>query len=69
MSYYSYRLRVRENEDNHIIKCRRLFHQYAVYMSVKIQAEQLTLIRLNQTKLRSEEYIHLRAVGCLMHIS
>lgn len=29
MNYYSYRLMVRENEDNHILKCRRLFHQYA----------------------------------------
>ncbi|KAB0790841.1 hypothetical protein PPYR_15004, partial [Photinus pyralis] len=30
MNYYSYRLMVREGEDNHILKCRRLFHQYAV---------------------------------------
>lgn len=51
---------VRENEDNHILKCRRLFHQYAVDMYVKVETERLTFIRLNQAKLRSEEYIHLR---------
>ncbi|GFT40768.1 ATP-dependent DNA helicase [Nephila pilipes] len=32
MNYYSYRLMVRENEDNHILKCRQLFHQYIVDM-------------------------------------
>lgn len=60
MNYYSYRLMIRENEDNHILKCRRLYHKYIVDMYVKIETERLTFIRLNQTKLRSEEYIHLR---------
>ncbi|XP_053968313.1 uncharacterized protein LOC128869734 [Anastrepha ludens] len=60
MNYYSYRLMVRENEDNHILKCRRLFHQYSVDMYVKVETERLIFIRLNQAKLRSEEYIHLR---------
>ncbi|CAF4946666.1 unnamed protein product [Pieris macdunnoughi] len=30
MNYYSYRLMIRENEDNHILKCRRLYHKYVV---------------------------------------
>ncbi|XP_076256127.1 uncharacterized protein LOC143193698 [Rhynchophorus ferrugineus] len=60
MNYYSYRLMIRENEDNHILKCRRLYHKYVVDMYVKIETDRLTFIRLNQTKLRSEEYIHLR---------
>lgn len=60
MNYYSYRLMVRQNEDNHILKCRRLFHQYAVDMYVKVETERLTFIRLKQAKLRSEEYIHLQ---------
>uniref|UniRef100_A0A8D8QFU6 Helitron helicase-like domain-containing protein n=1 Tax=Cacopsylla melanoneura TaxID=428564 RepID=A0A8D8QFU6_9HEMI len=65
MNYYSYRLMVRQNEENHILKCRRLFHQYAVDMYVKIETERLTYIRLNQTQLRSEQYIHLRdALNC-----
>ena len=42
------------------MKCRRLYHKYVVDMYVKIETERLTFIRLNQTKLRSEEYIHLR---------
>ncbi|XP_076254318.1 uncharacterized protein LOC143192709 [Rhynchophorus ferrugineus] len=60
MNYYSYRLMIRENADNRILKCRRLYHKYVVDMYVKIETERLTFIRLNQTKLRSEEYIHLR---------
>ena len=60
MNYYSYRLRIRENTENHILKCRQLFHQYIVDMYAKIESERLLYIRLNQTMLRSEEYIHLR---------
>ncbi|GFT01986.1 helitron_like_N domain-containing protein [Trichonephila clavipes] len=60
MNYYSYRLMVRENEENHILKCRQLFQQYIVYMYAKIETERLIFIRLNQTKLRSEEYVHLQ---------
>lgn len=52
---------IRENTDNHILRCRQLFHQYIVdNMFAKIESEQLLYIRLNRTKLRSEEYIHLR---------
>jgi len=39
MNYYSYRLMGQENEDNHILKCRRLFHQYAVNTNVKVETE------------------------------
>lgn len=60
MNYYSYRLMVRENEENHLLKYRQLFHQYIVDMYAKIETERLLYIRLNQKKLRSEEYIHLR---------
>ena len=60
MNYYSYRLMIRENNENHILKCRELFHQYIVDMYAKIETERLLYIRLNQTKLRSEDYIHLR---------
>ncbi|GFX07914.1 helitron_like_N domain-containing protein [Trichonephila clavipes] len=60
MNYYAYRMMIRENSDNHILKCRQLFHQYIVDMYAKIESERLLFIRLNQIKLRSEEYIHLR---------
>ncbi|GFV15904.1 ATP-dependent DNA helicase [Trichonephila clavipes] len=60
MNYYSYRLMIRQNAENHILKCRQLFHQYIVDMYAKIETEQLLNIRLNQTELRSEQYIHLQ---------
>lgn len=60
MNYYAYRLMVRENEENHILKCGKLFHQYVVDMYAKIETERLNFIRFNQKQLRSEEYIHLR---------
>ncbi|GFW40605.1 helitron_like_N domain-containing protein [Trichonephila clavipes] len=60
MNYYSYRLMIRQNAENHILKCRQLFHQYIVDMYAKIETERLLYIRLNQTELRSEQYIHLR---------
>lgn len=60
MNFYSYRLMIRENVDNHILKCRQLFHQYIVDMYAKIETERLLYIRLNQAQLRSEDYIHLR---------
>lgn len=58
--FYAYRLMSREGEDNHILKCRQLFHQYIVDMYAKIESERLLYIRLNQSKLRSEQYIHLQ---------
>lgn len=60
MNFYAYRLMIRCNEDNHILKCKRLFHQFVVDMYAKIETERLIYIRLNQQKMRTEEYIHLR---------
>ena len=51
---------IRHNEENYILKCRKLFHQYIVDMYAKIESERLLFICLNQTKPRSERYIHLR---------
>ena len=36
--YHSYRLMIRHNEDNYILKCRQLFHQYIVDMCTKIES-------------------------------
>ncbi|GFY19501.1 helitron_like_N domain-containing protein [Trichonephila clavipes] len=52
MNYYSYRLMIRQNAENHILKCRQLFHQYIVDMYTKIETERLLYIRLNQTELQ-----------------
>ncbi|GFW73040.1 helitron_like_N domain-containing protein [Trichonephila clavipes] len=60
MNYYVYRMMIRENADNHILKCRQLFHQYIVDMYAKLESERLLYIRLNQVKLCSGEYIYLR---------
>ncbi|CAD7078183.1 unnamed protein product [Hermetia illucens] len=64
MNYYAYRLMIRQNADNYLLRFSRLFQQYCVDMYVKIETERLNFIGLNQTKLRSEEYMHLRdAIG------
>lgn len=60
MNYYAYRLMIRNNEDNHILRFRRLFHQYVVDMYAKTETERLNFIRFNQAKLRADDYIHLR---------
>lgn len=60
MDYYAYRLQIRVNECNHLHYCRSLFNQYIVDMYVKVESERLLFIRLNQTKLRVENYIHLQ---------
>ncbi|CAB3242530.1 unnamed protein product [Arctia plantaginis] len=62
MNYYAYRMMIRTHEENVILKCRRLFQQFAVDMYVKVETERLAFIRFNQAKLRSEDYIHLRAI-------
>lgn len=51
---------LRENESKHIFKCRQLFSQYLVDIAAKIESERLLYIRLNQCKLRSEEYALLK---------
>ena len=64
MNYYAHRLMIRQNADNYLLRFCRLFQQYCVDMYVKIETDRLNFIRLNQAKLRSEEYIHLRdAIG------
>ncbi|GBL81971.1 hypothetical protein AVEN_50553-1 [Araneus ventricosus] len=59
MSFYACRLMVRSTE-NRLLNYRQLLHQYLVDMYAKIEAERLLFIRLNQKKLRIDEYIHLK---------
>ncbi|CAE1156902.1 unnamed protein product [Acanthosepion pharaonis] len=40
--------------------CRQLFLQFAVDMAAKMESEKLGFIKLNQSKLRTDSYIHLR---------
>jgi len=60
MDFYAYRIMTRVGEDNHLLRCRQLFHQFIVHMYAKIESERLLYIRINQQKLRSERYTHLR---------
>lgn len=58
--YYAYRFMIRHNQTNHILECRDLFSKFAVDMYAKIETERRLFIRLNQNKLRAEDYIHLK---------
>jgi hypothetical protein len=58
--FYAYRIMVRDKDSNHILQCQQLFHQYVVDMYAKIEGERLRYIRMNQQKLRADQYIHLR---------
>lgn len=60
MDFYAYRLMIRPNNENYILRYRDLFHQFVVDMYAKIESERLLYIRLNQSKLRADNYIHLR---------
>lgn len=60
MNYYTYRLMIRNDKSNHILRCRQLFHQYIVDMFAEIEHEPLLYLRLNQSELRAENYTHLR---------
>ncbi|XP_073826793.1 uncharacterized protein [Musca autumnalis] len=60
MNFYAHRIMIRQNATNHILNCRELFHQYIVDMYAKIEAERLLYIRHHQSKLRADDYIHLR---------
>ncbi|CAI6361884.1 unnamed protein product [Macrosiphum euphorbiae] len=55
-----YRLMVRHHIYNHLHHYRKLIHKYWVDMYAKIESERLLFIRNNQSKLRAEDYIHLR---------
>ena len=60
LQFYSYRLMVRHEGSNHLLYFRQLFSQFIVDMYAKIETERLLFIRQNQTKLRVENYIHLK---------
>lgn len=60
MNFYAFRLMVRAKHSLHIFKCGQLLSQYMVDIAAKMESERLLYIRLNQKKLRTEEYIHLR---------
>ncbi|XP_067940438.1 uncharacterized protein [Watersipora subatra] len=60
MDFYASRLMVCDGSFNYIHRCRKLFLQFAVDMYAKIETERLGFIRHHQTRLRADDYIHLR---------
>ncbi|CAE1284873.1 unnamed protein product [Acanthosepion pharaonis] len=59
-AFYAYLLMVHEGAFNHLHRSRTRFHQFIVDMPAKMETERLCYIRLNQTRLRCDFYIHLR---------
>ena len=51
---------IRANNDNYLLKFRQLLNQFVVDMYAKIESERLLYIKLQQQRLRSEEYVHLQ---------
>jgi hypothetical protein len=64
VDFYAYRIMTHVGEVNHILKCRQILHQFIVDMYAKLESERLLYIRMNQKKLRTEQYIHLRNAIC-----
>ncbi len=54
--YYRYRLQVREDEDNRLMKARRLTQQYATDMYAKVDLHRLWWIRTHQKEIKAEKY-------------
>lgn len=51
MNFYSYRFMIRPQEDNFILRCGKLTHQYTVDMYAKVETERLNYLQFHQTQL------------------
>ena len=60
MDFYAYHFMIRDNSFNLLHRSQNLFHQFAVDMFAKIEAERLLYIKTHQKELRVDSYIHLR---------
>jgi len=60
MDFYCYHFMVRQQNFNLILRFKDLFQQFLVDMDAKIESERLRYIRLNQRRLRAENYALLR---------
>lgn len=47
-------------EGNYLLNFRQLLNLFVVDMYLKVESERMLYLQLNQEKLRSEEYVHLR---------
>ena len=58
MQFYNFRLMIRDS--NYLLLHCDLLNQYIVDMYAKIEGERLLFCQMNQKKLRSEQYCHLK---------
>ena len=56
MDFYSYRLQVRKDDFNTVMRCRRLMQTYAVDMWCKIEAARLHWAKTHQKEIKAEKY-------------
>ena len=63
--FYAHHLMVREGEFNQLLQFKDVTIQLMVDMYAKVETERLLYVRINQKKLRSEQYVHLQdALNC-----
>lgn len=62
--FYSYRIMEKQGQNNYMLLYRNLLNQFLVDMYAKIETERLNFIRHNQSKLRAENYAHLKDAMC-----
>lgn len=62
--FYSFRIMERDGQQNYLLLYRSLLNQFLVDMYAKIETERLNFVRNNQSKLRTENYVHLRDSMC-----
>jgi len=60
MDFYAYRIIIRKIPEHYLLRCNQLFNQFIVDMYAKIENERLRFIRFNQSKLKVDQYIHLK---------
>ena len=58
--FYAFRMMIRENNFNTLLRYRQLLNQFIVDVYAKIESERLLFIKCHQQKLRAEDYIHLK---------
>ncbi|XP_034044527.1 uncharacterized protein LOC117526576 [Thalassophryne amazonica] len=58
--FYAYRLMIRDDKFNQVLKFKEVTSQLMVDMYAKIETERLLYIRLNQKQLRAEQYSSLQ---------
>ncbi|VVC42095.1 Helitron helicase-like domain, partial [Cinara cedri] len=61
---YFYRIMERQGQNNYMLLYRSFLNQFLVDMHAEIETERLNFIRHNQSKLRAENYVHLKDAMC-----